>query len=617
MYSSKKLRKKNKIIKTTRSKTLTNFHQKNEMPLAIEDTKKYYQIYYSNPNPLFISQLKTTTLNIFLTNYTLNDISVINKILRKYTYFKEINLAPYDPLKKSQKSTKFKNEREPITQGEKNKKEKEEKDKEIEHLNIINKITIGIGKHLSLSKNIENLSIFNFNFDQKLALNLSEGIINNKSIKKLNLNNCQISIDAYEILLKGLLNHEKIEYLNLSNNNFEDKYGNIIGRIISRQTYRRDQAIWLSGLRNEKPQSNEYALGLISINLNGNKLSSSSAECITTSLASDQYIRSITLSNNLFDKNSCKKYIYMLRRNTTLLNIDLRDNPGYDDNIKYRLVLKMSKNIKHLYNLFQKNVYSLDEYKRFKKYIDISFFDLKFPNDILKQLINNNEEITNYLNLINNKDNKDNKDNKENNVIVLEKKNNIENSNSKELNIKNKKENIPHSAINTNPKNKKKLNNLRFVSLSEAKTNKKDGIHNKKYVQYNSLSIDNNIDKKILQENLLLKRKIIEIKAKEIQNKFGKNVIIPEKYDNNNLKNNFNEANELLDKLNNLMNSMKKKNQNNINSKNNNYIKKEENEKFNNKNNKNDLFKIKENKSEDEYKEKEDKFNNIDYSGIF
>lgn len=231
MYSSKKLRKKNKIIKTTRSKTLTNFHQKNEMPLAIEDTKKYYQIYYSNPNPLFISQLKTTTLNIFLTNYTLNDISVINKILRKYTYFKEINLAPYDPLKKSQKSTKFKNEREPITQGEKNKKEKEEKDKEIEHLNIIN-------KHLSLSKNIENLSIFNFNFDQKLALNLSEGIINNKSIKKLNLNNCQLSIDAYEILLKGLLNHEKIEYLNLSNNNFEDKYGNIIGRIISRQTYR-------------------------------------------------------------------------------------------------------------------------------------------------------------------------------------------------------------------------------------------------------------------------------------------------------------------------------------------------------------------------------------------
>ena len=111
MHSSIKLRKKNKNIKTTRSQTLTNVHQKNEFLLAIEDTKKYYQIYYSNPNPLFLSQLKTTTLNIFLSNYTLNDIFVINKILRKYTYFKEINLAPFDPLKKNQKSTSFKNAR--------------------------------------------------------------------------------------------------------------------------------------------------------------------------------------------------------------------------------------------------------------------------------------------------------------------------------------------------------------------------------------------------------------------------------------------------------------------------------------------------------------------------
>ena len=614
MHSSIKLRKKNKNIKTTRCQTLTNVHQKNEFLLAIEDTKKYYQIYYSNPNPLFLSQLKTTTLNIFLSNYTLNDISVINKILRKYTYFKEINLAPFDPLKKNQKSTRFKNEREPITQGEKNKKEREEKDKEFEYINIINKIIVGIGKHLSLSENIVNLNIFNFLFEQKLALNLSEGIINNKSIKKLKLNNCKIPIDSYEILLKGFLNHEKIEYLNLSNNNLDDKYGNIIGRIISRQTYRRDQAIWLYGLRNEKPQSNDYALGLISINLNGNKLSCSSAEYITTSLASDQYIRSITLCYNCFDKNSCKKFIYMLRRNVTLLNIDLRYNPGYDDNIKYRLVLKMSKNIRHLYNLFQKKIFSLEEYTKFKKFIDISFFDIKFPEEIIKQSNYNNEEIINNLNLIINKDNKKNK-------LFPEEKNNIEKENSKEF----KKENIPHSVINTNQKNKKKINNLRYTNLSEEKTNKnrilnsnnkKDDIQNKKFKQYNSLSIDKNIDKKILQENLLLKRKIIEFKAKEIQNKLGKNIIIPEKYDNNKLNNNFNEANELLDKLNYIMNSMKKDNQNNnIISLNNIYIKKEEKEKINN--DKNDLFENKDNKSEDDDKEKEEKYNNIDYSGIF
>ena len=621
MHSPIKLRKKNKNIKSARSKTLTNVRPNNEHLLAIEDTKKYYQIYYANPNTLFLSQLKTTTLNIFLSNYTLNDISVINKILRKYTYFKDISLAPYDPLKKNQKSTRFKNEREPITQGEKIKKDREKNDEEVEYINIINKITIGIGKHLSLSEKIENLNIFNINFDQKLALNLSEGIINNKSIKNLNINNCNIPIDAYEILLKGLLNHEKIEYLNLSNNNFDDKYGNIIGRIISRQTYRRDQAIWLYGLRNEKPQSNDYASGLISINLNGNRLSSSSAESITTSLASDQYIRSITLTNNLFDKNSCKKFIYMLRRNVTLLNIDLRDNPGYDDNIKYRLVLKMSKNIRHLYNLFQKNVYTLGEYKKLQTYIDISFFNLKFPEEIIKQSNYNNEEITTNLKLVNNKKNKENR-------LKSGKKNNSDLENSKELKEKIKKENIPHSAISTNPKNKKKINNLRFTNYSESKTNKNiirnnnnnktDDVQNRKFMPNNSVSLDKNIEKKILQENLLLKKKIIEFKAKEIQNKLGKNIIIPEKYDNNNLKKNFNEANELLDKLNNIMNSMKKDNQsNNIIIQNNNYIKKEEKKNINN--NKNDIIKIKEKKSEDEDddKDKEDKYNNIDYSGIF
>jgi hypothetical protein len=39
----------------------------------------------------------------------------------------------------------------------------------------------------------------------------------------------------------------------------------------------------------------------------------------------------------------------MLRKNMALLNIDLRYNPGYDINIKKRLVMKMSKNTKKIY----------------------------------------------------------------------------------------------------------------------------------------------------------------------------------------------------------------------------------------------------------------------------
>ena len=73
-------------------------------------------------------------------------------------------------------------------------------------------------------------------------------------------------IEAYEMLLKGLFNHEKIENLDLQKNDFGDKYGDMIARIISRQTDRRDQLIWLAAIRNEFPdkKDNKYNLNKIS-----------------------------------------------------------------------------------------------------------------------------------------------------------------------------------------------------------------------------------------------------------------------------------------------------------------------------------------------------------------
>jgi hypothetical protein len=116
--------------------------------LAIEETKKLYQKYYESPNTMLLSQLKTETINIFLDNYKFNDITVITKLLNKYFYFKYLTLAPYDPMKKSPKSGKN-NNRGPITEGEKVKMEKEKRDQEVEYMHMVNKITLGIGKHLT------------------------------------------------------------------------------------------------------------------------------------------------------------------------------------------------------------------------------------------------------------------------------------------------------------------------------------------------------------------------------------------------------------------------------------------------------------------------------------
>ena len=471
-------------------------------------------------------------------------------------------------MKKSPKSRRN-NSREPITDGEKVKLAKEKRDQEIDNFHKLNKITLGIGKHLILSNNLIALSLVNLDISEKIAQNLSKGIIENKSIHALTINNCKMSIEVYEIILKGLLNHEKIEYLDLHNNNLGDKYGNMIGRIIARQTYRRDQEIWLYGLRNEVPETNDYTLGLISINLDGNKLSSYTADCITTSLASDQYVRSIVLTNNNFDKNACKKFIYMLRRNMTLLNIDLRNNPGYDENIKTRLIMKMSKNIRNLYLQFKSKVYTENEFENYKKFIDTSFFDLDIPEEIVDYYNTNFQKITEG-NLTYNS--------------IIDK--NIKNS----ISINNTKSNFNKAMSDIKEEEKEysnSNNSKKSISLLSANSKNKNRII-KKNSKNNDISEKEN--KKLKEENLLLKRKILELKAENVQNKLGKNLKLPNEYNMDNLQKNYKIADELFDKLNEVMITMESQKDNNI--------KKENKDKDKYKDEKINLNKINENKNE-------------------
>lgn len=551
--------------KTTRSKTSSNFFNKEkkikENDMALEDTGKYYQKYYEAPNSLFTSQLKTTSIKIFLNSYKLNDVLVMARIFSKYKYFKSFILAPTDPSKKNSKVVR-RNPREPITEGEKLKISRQNKDAEVERLNMINRITIGLGRHLAITDQLSELTIDSFDIDRKFAQNVSYGIMKNNSLETLNVNNCKMGIEAYEILLKGLLNHIKIGTLNLKNNNVGDKFGNMIGRIIARQTYRRDQIIWLYSLRNEIPKNNDHTIGLISLDLSRNELSSYSADCITTALASDQYVRSIILTYNQFDKESCKKFIYMLRKNMGLLNIDLRHNPGYDDNVKKRLVMKMSKNIRYLSSQFKNGVYTEEEYKKLKKYINPSFFNDNIPKEIV-QFYNKNLQsniLNSFLN-INTETSKDrsnskNKNKNNNNKVMSDIQNN-----KKENSYSNVSKNSP-SILNSNS-NKKNKNNKKNV-IKNVSGNRDGNAQNKD-------------SDKLLQENLILKRIILELKAQNIQKEYGKKLNVPKFYNENNLNKNYQKANKLFDDLEQIMYTIgsdkkengAKNNNNNINNKSN------------------------------------------------
>ena len=500
-------------------------NKKNVNDLAIEECKKLYSKNCAKLNPYVINQLKKDKLNIYLNNLKTKDLTIISKLLSKYFYFKHIELSPFDPEKEDcAKKRKTRLKEIPSTANEFSKINKPKSALEKEKNNNINKILMGISRYLSLSDNIISLSLNSIMISKDSAKYLAQGLLDNKTLQGLNINYCIISLESYELFLKSLLKHEIIEYLDLSNNNFNDKYGEMIALIISSQTQRRDQIIWASGLRNDFPSINDYSRGLVSINLRGNKLGKYSADCISKALSHDQYIRIIDLSENNLDNASCKKFIHMMRKNNILLTVDLRDNPGYDESIYQRMIMKMSKNIRFLYQQFQNGNYNEEEFENLKDFIDISFFDVDIPQEIVDYYNGNIQD-------------------------TLE-----ENGEEKQLQNNNK---LQIGDMNV-------MNDIQERSEEEEdegtiKTMQEQGeTSNKKTEEEN---------KKLIEENLKLKQQILELKSQktELENKNknnkikknnNNNKIISKPEDPNNIEENYTYIIDLINELNDVMNNI-------------------------------------------------------------
>ena len=496
---------------------------------AIDECQKLYAKNCVKPNQYVLNQLKKEKLNIYLNYLKGKDLAIIGKILNKFFYFKHIELSPCDP-EKDDCSRKKKNRLKeiPSTQSGYNKITKPKNSLEKEKIQNISKILMSISRYMSLSDNIISLSLNSITITKESARYLAQGLYDNKTIQGLNINFSIISLESYEILLKSLLKHEMLKYLDLSNNNFSDKYGEMVALIISTQSQRRDQMLWASGLRNEAPQINESSKGLVSINLRGNKLSNYSAECLSKALSHDQYIRIIDLSENNLDNSACKKFIHMMRKNNILLTVDLRENPGYDEAIYQRMIMKMSKNIRYLYQQFQNGEYTEEEFENLKEFIDISFFiqeraEEEEDEETIKTMKEKTESKSNKnLNNINKKTEEENKklieenqklkqkimelkeqkNNKGNSLIKPDDPNNIEQNYSYIINLINELNDVMNNIEkikNQKENNQKQVNNNIIENLEK---NKEDiYIQNGEKNENNNIMMNNNINNINIQQN--------------------------------------------------------------------------------------------------------------------
>ena len=502
----------------------TQRRRKNQKLLAIEECKRLYQKYYAYPSSSLLKQLNENCLNLFLEDLNYSDVNVIRELLQKFYHFQQILISSTDPNKPEPICIRRKSRPTRLTEGEKNHLERIKKSKEKNTTHLIYRLIICISKHLPLTKSLISFALDGIELIKKYCEYITKGLSKNKSLQFLSITNSKMPLDSYNFLVESLLDHPSLSFLDLSNNNFDDKYGKIINRLIARHMQRRDQIIWSYGLRNEMPLTNDYKKGLISINLNGNNLSSDAAEYISSALYSDQYIRAVYLNNNKMDKPSCKKFIYMMRKNLYILTIDLRGNPGYDNSIHPRLVMKMSKNIRFLYQQYKKGEYSEDEFEGLKQFIDITFFDVDIPQNVVDFYNDNLPE------------NMDEDEDKDDNEVK--------------------------TGLEVN-KNMSDIPEAREEDEDLTKTGKiSNNINDKSNKSFNIVEEN----KKLYTENLKLKKQLIELKVKNLQKKLlgYKNQNINEINESRESKSesidsDYNRVELLINELNELMNKIEQK----------------------------------------------------------
>jgi hypothetical protein len=230
----------------------------------------------------------------------------------------------------------------------------------------------------------------------------------------------------------------------------------------------------------------------------------------------------------------------------------------------------MSKNIHFLYQQYQNGAYTQEEFENLKDYIEISFFDVDIPQEIV-EFYNENLPEEEY-------NEGDTENITENNIIRR----------AEELYINNNEE-----------EKEKEKDKIRFKNREN-------------YFNNNlNKSKSSTADKSLIEENLKLKQQIIELKALNLQRQL--------KHNNNNNENDKNKTNkdtnrtiegdykrvlELINELNEVMNDIEnKKNKSKKNKKEKEKVKEKENNI--NINNNNLIAKNEQNKSEESKKGKE------------
>ncbi|CAH1790143.1 unnamed protein product [Owenia fusiformis] len=167
---------------------------------------------------------------------------------------------------------------------------------------------------------------------------LAKGVSKNSTLTHLSLEYCRIGDAGLEIVCKGIKNSTTIAAINFTGCSLTWKGAEILSKIVKHQGMKRHNEAWRDSLRYRRPDLDRMA-GIRRITVNCNPmLNDQGALSFAEALKDDLWLKALDMQQCGVSSQGAKALLDVLKFNTTLVVLDVRQNPLIDRSILTRIM---------------------------------------------------------------------------------------------------------------------------------------------------------------------------------------------------------------------------------------------------------------------------------------
>ncbi|XP_077456168.1 centrosomal protein of 78 kDa-like isoform X2 [Stigmatopora argus] len=194
---------------------------------------------------------------------------------------------------------------------------------------------------LSISPNLKTLKLDGLLLRNRDLVLLTKGVANALSLEALSLANCPIGDEGLEVICQSVKYSTRIKEVDLTGCNITWRGADHLANIIQHQGIQRHGTAWAQSLRYQRPKF-EGMGGLRRLTLNANSLIGDlGAARLGRQLAEDHWIKAVDLQKCGISNRGARCLLEVLKTNSTLCVLDVRNNPLVDHALMKTIIEKV------------------------------------------------------------------------------------------------------------------------------------------------------------------------------------------------------------------------------------------------------------------------------------